>query len=496
MSMGDHSRALLLGSRATGRTEPDLRRRLEASTVLVTVDREVDGAVLTARVLLTTLRRLPIGLMLAPGGLPSSTVDEIAGAVRRIDSRRGLRIGDGLRAPDGPCSAHVHIGVKPVGPGVIRAVPDGYGAHVARNAAAVVRTARSAHPLGSIYTAAMAAAEVFKDVAEVLEGRRVDHGHLTWCPVALSPDLTVAPMQRERLRLDLALAGCGAIGTASALILQELNAEGDILLIDRQRFARENLATYSLGDQRSVRGRPWKVNLVGSHLSRYRVRRLRARVEDLPAMVDRGEVRWPHVVLGGLDSPEARRELQLLWPDRLIDGGTSDTAVALHDVVAGDGPCLICFFPPRDEDLTIARLAEMTGLSADRLARGEDVLTAEELEARTPEQQALLEPMIGRPVCGLARAIGLVDGDAGGYQPAVPFVAQQAAAHVIGRLLAIRMGMRPAGNFVEYDALIGPRPDAVDERNAGRHCYCQVKARRIQRVRESRARGAAAAGSF
>jgi hypothetical protein len=429
-----------------------------------------------------TLRRLPINLVLEPARLSKDLVEEILAGVVRVDSRRGLMLAEGLTGE----VIRVHVGAKTRVPGAIRVVPDGYGAHIVRDVGIELHIARRAHPLGSVFTAAMAAGEVFKDLAGVLDQRRVDHSHLTWCPVSLSADLTVAPMQSTTLELRLALAGCGAIGTAIALILQELDATGDIVVIDRQRFARENLWTYSLGDEAAVRGRPWKVNLVRRHLQRYRVRTLKVNVENLAAMVDEGDVVWPRMVLAGLDSPEARRGLQRLWPDRLIDGGTSDTAVGLHDVVAEDGPCLMCFFPPRTGDHTVEHLARLTGLSVDRLGHGDDLLQADELQGKTPEQKALLTPMVGKPVCGLARAAGLVESEADGYQPAVPFVAQQAACHVVGRLIACQLGVKSAGNFVEYDALIGPRADGVDRRRAVSGCHCQERADVIKKVRAAR----------
>jgi molybdopterin/thiamine biosynthesis adenylyltransferase len=485
----DHSRPLRLGSRAAGVPEDTLRQRLEHSTVVVSVDPSLPGALLTARVLAMTLRRLPIDLVLEPARLSEDLVEEIRAGVVRIDSRRGLMLADGLATE----VIRVHVGARTGDAGAIRVAPDGYGVHIARDAGVELHIARRAHPLGSVFTAAMAAGEVFKDLAGVLDRRRVDHSHLTWCPVSLSADLTVAPMQSTPLELRLALAGCGAIGTAIALILQELDATGDLLVIDRQRFARENLSTYSLGDEASVRGLPWKVNLVRRHLQRYRVRTLNANVEDLASMVDRGEVVWPRVVLAGLDSAAARRGLQRLWPDRLIDGGTSDTAVGLHDVVADDGPCLMCFFPPRSEDDTVRKLARLTGLSIDRLGHGDDPLLANELQGKTPEQEALLKPMLGKPVCGLARAAGLVESDADGYQPVVPFVAQQAACLVVGRLIADQMGVRSAGNFVEYDALIGPRVDGVDRRRTVSGCHCQERADVIRKVRAAR-RGTSSSG--
>jgi hypothetical protein len=429
-----------------------------------------------------TLRRLPITLALEPAGLPDDAVEAMKARVVRIDSRRGLAPAEGLTEK----IVRVHVGLSTEFSDVIRVAPDGYGTHVARDPEIDLRIFRPAHPLGSVFTAAVAAGEVFKDIAGVLGAHRVDHAHLAWCPVSLSTDLTAAPMQSTTLDLRLALAGCGAIGTAIALILQELDATGEILVIDRERFARENLSTYSLGDEGAVRGRAWKVNVVRRHLQRYRVRTLKANVEDLAGMVDGGEVVWPPMVLGALDTPEARRALQRLWPDRLIDGGTSDTAVGLHDVVAEGGPCLMCFFPPRTEDDTLQVLARLTGLSTDRLGRGDDPLLAEELEGRTADQQAVLRPMLGKPVCGLARAVGLVDGDAAGYQPAVPFVAQQAACLVVGRLIAAYLGAATAGNFVEYDALIGPRADCVDYRQPAASCHCRQRAEIIKQVRAAR----------
>jgi hypothetical protein len=132
-------------------------------------------------------------------------------------------------------------------------------------------------------------------------------------------------------------------------------------------------------------------------------------------------------------------------------------------------------------------VAAETGLTVERLGRGDEVLLPEEIEQLTAEQQVLLRPHLGRPVCGLAGAVGLVGLD-DGYQPAVPFIAQQAACLAVGRLLAIELGIRDLPNFVEYDGLIGPRADALDVRIANQNCYCQQRTGLIRRVREERGR--------
>lgn len=269
----DYSRVLLLGSRATDTPVAALKERLDQSAVHISIDPALTGAALTLRVLATTLRRAPGRVTIDPRGVPEGLAQSIVEAGGRRVGSRGIQLL--VRPPNR--AVHVHLGAQAPTRESIRIVPDSHGAHVARDPLAEIHVARPAHPLGAVYAAALGAAEVFKEVAAVRDERRVDHPHLTWCPVALSADLSAAPMQAATLQLDIALAGCGAVGTAIALILNELDAVGTILLVDRERFARENIATYSIGDERNARGRPRKVNLAGDYLRRYHVRPRRER---------------------------------------------------------------------------------------------------------------------------------------------------------------------------------------------------------------------------
>lgn len=492
--MRDFSRILLLGSRATDEAPELLQERLQASAVHITADPAIGGAVLTVRVLATTLRRMPGGVSVDPRCLAPNVASALTDTGERIYPGRGIQL---LQAP--PQSAiRLHVGTQSRVADVIRIVPDGYGAHITRDADAIVRVARRAHPLGSIYAATLGAAEAFKDAARVRDERRVDHRHLTWCPVALSPDLEIAPMQNRTLSLNLALGGCGAVGTAIAVILQEMDAVGMILLIDRQRFAPENVATYSIGDVHNARGRPLKVNLVGRYLARYQVRRFAGDVEELAGLVDAGTIPWPRLVMAGFDSIRARHDLQRLWPDRLIDAGTADTALGIHDVMAEQGPCLMCFLPATTGESSVVDLADKTGLSLERLGRGDDPLLEEDIRHLDAERQDLLRPHLGTLVCGLANSLGLV-GDGTGYQPAVPFIAQQAACLAVGRLLAVKLGKTSLPNFVQYDGLIGPRPDCLELRHPAPTCYCQARESIIHQVRTKRGQlraHASSAGRF
>src|ERR1035437_7392888 len=165
----EHSRGVRLAAGASGRTESELEHVLAASHVAVSVDSTLPGAFLTARVLLTTLRRLPGELSLETTGLNPKLVEELEAAVTAVDPDRPLIFG--RRAEP---SVRLHVGAGR-GNEAIRLVPDGYGAHIAGQRSAVVRPVRAANALGAIYTAALGAAEAFKVVAQVRPDRRVLH---------------------------------------------------------------------------------------------------------------------------------------------------------------------------------------------------------------------------------------------------------------------------------------------------------------------------------
>jgi hypothetical protein len=479
--MPDHSRVSRLAAGASDRSEADAALHLDGGHVHITVEAELPGAPITLRVLINTLRRMPGGLSIDDANLSPDEVRPLVDLALRLDPARGLTTTRDVPAG----AAHLHIGLAPPTNEAIRICPDGYGAHLATGYGEI-HQGRAPHPLGCVLAAAFGAAEAFKQNAPVVEARRVDHSHLTWCPVALSSDLSVAPMITEHLELDLALAGCGAIGTGIALILAEMDAGGDLLVMDFQAFGVENIATYSLGGQIDAARKRRKVDIVAEALTNYRVLKRDADLATLVEDVDRGRVRWPRTVLGALDSVPSRHAVQRLWPDQLIDAGTSDTAVGLHHVVASNGPCLMCFFPVGGGRSVVESLAHRTGLPLDLLGAGDQLLQPEHISHLDPAQRELLVRHIGKPVCNLARALGLVEG-AEDFQAAVTFVAVQAACLAVGRLLAVELGLT-LPNFVAYDTLIGPRSDALEFRHPIPTCYCQMKSARIRTVREKRSR--------
>ncbi len=481
----DHSRLLLLAERATGRPRSQLEQALEASSIAVSLDPEMPTAMLTTQVLLATLRRAPAQLVLERGRVSTADVDQLAEAVEAIDPDRSLIITNHLASTS---AVRLHVG--PRAEHAIRIVPEGYGAHIAGQRTAVISPGRPGNAVGAVYAAALGAAEAFKQTAQVLPRRRVIHRHLRFCPVTLTSDLTAAPGLPQDLELEIALLGVGAIGTGIVLLLNAMRATGRLLAVDYQRFRPENRGTYSLGGAVEVQTAPWKTDIAASLLKqRFDIKTLRGPVERLPAAIDNDpDVPWFRTVLTALDTEEARREAQRLWPDRLIDAGTGDTMLGIHDHKHAVGPCMICFFPPdRPGPSGAQRLADRTGLPVERVKRGDDPLTEEDLADLTAEQRQLLTPHIGKPVCGFAHAVGLTGLDAAGYRPSIPFVSLQAACLSIGRLISAKLGITPTGNLVQYDSLIGPQTATIDRKNQRPGCYCESRADKIERLREIRA---------
>ncbi len=476
--MTDYSRALRLAEGVTGRSASELERHLSAQTVMVSADPQLPGALSAAKRLVTTLARMPSQLLIDGDTVSVEQRDHLVSEA--LDIRRTA-----IAPPDAEPAAYVHFGLD-APRGAIRAVPDGYGAHIAGDSAAALRQHRPANALGAALAAALAATEVFKVVAKVPGSRAARHARLSFCPVALDDDVVRAPELPSSLQVNLGLVGLGAVGSAFASILAELPVGGDVLLVDRERFAPENVATYSLGGEDAARARTWKVDLAADALRNFTITRSTEPVESLPREIDAGQRAWPPIILSGLDSIVARHATQRLWPELLIDAATGDTMVGIH-VAKPDRPCLMCFLPPRHGGPSAAeRLAAATGLPVARVVRGDNPLTEDDLADLTPGQRSMLEPHLGKPVCGLAEAFGLSGIESNGYLPAIPFAAQQAACLGVGRLIAHLLGVERPDNFVQYDVFRGPMLGTVDKRSRNKDCYCTERQATITRVRELR----------
>lgn len=478
----EHSRTLRLAARASCESESELARRLAQASVVVSLERTVPGAVETAATVLETLRRGPGRLYLDASTLTTELIAVLLAGAIAVAPDKSISLAG---AP--PDAVRIHVGsCAPAG--TICGFPDGYGARIGTHGQAL-QQCRPPTALGVMLAAALLAGEAFKYLVPVRPQRCRLHAELAFCPVTLGSDLALAPDLSPDFAPDLGLIGLGAVGSAHARILGGLTNGrhgGRGLLVDPQTYAAENTGTYSLGGYADSERNTTKVDLAASALADWTLARLVGTAEEATALIDVGELKWPTTVLSGLDSIQARHAAQSLWPSRLIDAATGDTAVGLHDV-ASTGPCLRCMLPERSDAPSAATvLADALGLPIDVVMQGAHHLSQDDLSGLSVRERERLWPHLGTPICGLASAIGLTGDTSETYSPSVPFVSQQAACLSVGRLIATSVGLRGLPNFVQYDALIGPQAMTRQNRLPVSTCYCQQRARTIRAIRASR----------
>ncbi|MBY8882719.1 ThiF family adenylyltransferase [Actinacidiphila acidipaludis] len=485
----DYSRSVLLGGRAAGVTNGALLARLRNSRVHLSAEAHLPGSVETLRVLVCNLRRWPIQLSVDPGSrtqqLDQDLLEELTAAAAGIDPDRPLRIG-----PVHGEALHLHVGTRPPADASVAGVPDGHGVRLRHRGHRFPRLNAAGTGLGAVLAAATLTGEAFKTVAGLPAGTFVRRPVLDFCPVLPGEQPGLATASLPRLDRVL-LGGCGAIGTGIASILGLLRATGELAVVDKEVFEDPNVTSYSIGTRADAAARAPKVDLIATHLTQIDVIPVQGTIQDYIERVDAGAVPWPRLVLGGLDSVEARHDLQRLHADLTLDGSTggpAGTTLALHEALP-TGPCLRCYFTA-DHTAPSAeqRLHQATGLPLQRIARGEQPLTEADLEGLTDEQRQTVAPLVGKPVCGLINLIGLTGEPGDTYRPSAAFVAQQAACLVTGAWIARSSGLVTGPmRRIEYDVRFGPRPDQMtDERLPSPGCGCQTDTRLISRIRATR----------
>ncbi len=486
----DYSRSVRLGGLAAGVDECTLRERMESSRIHLTADGRLSAAAETLEVLVANLRRWPVRLSLDPGRGPGR-LDE--GLVRRlvetaagIDPDRPLRIGEA----QGGAPLRLHVGTAPPVGTAVAGVPDGHGARLRHTGHPFPRLNAPGTGLGAVLTAAMLAGEAFKVVAGLPEGKFQVTPVVDFCPVlpGEQPGTAVAP---PPVLEQVLLGGGGAIGTGIALILDLLQVSGELTAVDREVFEKPNVTSYSFGTLADAAALLPKVRLIAARLQRVEVTPFHGTIQDCIEAVDSGTLPWPRIVLGGLDSIDARHDLQRLQADLTLDGSTGGpvgTTVALHEALPA-GPCMRCYFKANHFGKSAEqRLHELTGLPLARIARGQEPLTERDLEGLDDQQREVVRQFLGRPVCGLINSAELGGGPDDRFRPSAAFVAQQAACLVVGAWIARSTGLVSGPKRrIEYDTRFGPRPDQmIDHRLPSPGCVCQKDRDLISRVREIR----------
>jgi hypothetical protein len=429
--------------------------------------------------------------VLVPAGLP-----DLTGEARELIGEIGL--GGRALDPDDQRD-HAYAAVLSVGTRAERQFPwtvinsNGWLARVSSGATSLSGECSQRNPIGARVAACLGVAEVFKRLAGVRpeRGPLLD-GLLFSAFTYRSGDADPGPALPESIALPtFLLAGCGAIGNGIVELLYALRTSGRGVLVDRQCFREENLGTCALmrvGDIGSSKAgvlaewlRAGGLDVVG----------LKSTIADIAPRLGHG-LRFPEVVLGGLDRIEPRHELQRLWPDVYLDGAISPFGcqVTRHPWGEDVGCALDVFRIPLVSSDAVAM--KMTGLPLERLHDPEALVEQHDVNAAaTEEQKAWLRARLGQPICSVVPAAVLAaistEDHADNFEPSVPFVACLSAAFVVGELVKLATGSASVlGPRFQMDVLQGPQRGALFDEGRGARCECVTRAKNIERVRAAR----------
>lgn len=478
----DYSRPLSVAS-GTAADAAGLESRLERTTIAVTFDHHAHAP--TVANLVTNLRRLPVTVYLqadSSDALMAADIESVIAAAAGIDPSKPVHAGSPPTTP----TLHLHVGANQ-SRADIAAVPDGHGTRMRRRGHQFPSGLTAGTGLGSVFTAAVLTGEAFKDIIGVHPARHRVHNLFDFNPVTLGPDGPDLPFTTIE---NTALIGAGAIGTAIGRILRQSGIEGAMTVVDPETFDLPNVTTYSLGTRDDAAAALHKTKLIARELPNLDVFRVEGTAQDFINTIDNKEVPMPRIVLGAVDDIPARHQIAKVYAALTLDGstgGAAGTTVSLKEAVP-NGPCLRCYYPTAPEITGPSpeeQLSQMTGLRIELLADGNHILSTDDIDDLPLEAVQMLTEHLGKPICGLARTLGLT-GHAEAYRPSAAFVSQQAAALVVGALIARSNDRINQLRDLEYDTLFGPDAEMVDRRLSARGCGCQRDTRIIQQVMISR----------
>lgn len=349
------------------------------------------------------------------------------------------------------------------------------------------------NPIGGLAAACLGVTEVFKRLVKPRPERGELRDAFEFSFYSYSAEDIPGPEISQCDVGALLLIGGGAIGNGVCQLLRQLPMEGQISIVDYQGFRDENLGTCLLVSTGDV-GRPKAevlANIFDTHLI------AKAYPEDVSTFVKQrlgSEVLYPRIILTGVDNIEARREVQAIWPDLIIDGaiGALSCEVTLHPW-GPDLSCLMCDF--EQPAMSAAKVqSDLTGLREDRLANLLDVVTDDDVRNARSTKKEFLAKRVGKQICAVlsdAEMERLSDtSQERSFQPSVPFVACLSSCMMVTELLRFLMrqeNMLDTG--YQFDVLIGPQNGIRKSHSRKKTCVCIDRHDVIETIRSRRISG-------
>jgi hypothetical protein len=346
-----------------------------------------------------------------------------------------------------------------------------------------------ANAIGALGAASWGVAEVFKRLIELRPERGEMSPMRCFSFFDYSESNNPGPVLPKEIPIDLVLFGAGAIGNGIVHLLLELPVVGNVVVVDNQTFQRENWGTcFGIGPREfGVPKANWASQLLEKKLT---AGWLHGSVEDYIAKC--GKVySYPRLALDALDTIAARRQVQSLWPDQIIDGAIGPTIceVTLHPW-NGNCSCLRCDFQEAEVD-ALELQARASGLSPSRLASLSSYVTEADVNAAPEHLKDWLKRRQGKQICSVVSeavlaSLSLKKPDEG-FEPSAPFVACQSSCMVVGEALRYSLGWEPMLHTgFQFDSLVGPQNGVRKIHFRKSECECVQRRQNIEHVREIR----------
>lgn len=364
---------------------------------------------------------------------------------------------------------------------------DGWAVQVCSTAGPMELNFRRFNPAATLAAAALGASEVFKRLLGVVPPLGELFGNEVFSLLTYNADADQGPNLRAPLKLDCMLVGHGAIGNGIRHALLELPLEGWLAIIDHQKAGEENWGTYvdltplgfghskaklaAEGWSSAVRPYPFEID-----------------IRAAPALIGKN-LPNPDLVLAGLDNIEARHQLQLLWPDLIIDGAIGDVSCQVSRHPWGpDTACLQCLFREAGGENSTLAAARVSGLSPEAAANQEEVVTLADVEGAEGEKKAWLAQRLGQKRCSVIREAFTTQmtGGAALFSPSAPFVACFSGAMVVAEFIKARMGLAtPLDPRFQFNVLVGPARGTLLEQGRRARCFCVSRQRVVSAYRKN-----------
>lgn len=478
-----------LAAQLTGLRQDEALRFLTSREVVLDW-REPIEELSSGRALIRTAANLVVRFCPQLRLLPRSTfADELSAMLGAIDKNA-----EPLATP-GDSAIRVHLGGESAQADVTGSA-DGWVAYVSGLGDALPRLADSQNVLGAHAAASFVASETFKH-ALPLRREFVWHAPLTaysvyeYGPVSMrAPELGAVDLDWSYL-----LAGAGAVGQACADVVVSSGARGELPVVDRGYVDDEtNLNRSVLAIESDLDAMMPKLDLVRRRAegSRLRIIPFQGELGDLIRAIEARERPWPSVVASALDNPDARRELQGLWPDFLFEGATGDTMAqifrhAFHERRA----CLRCLHGLMEATANYEEvMALRTGMSAADIAMAlldpSRTVTEAVIEAAPPDVRAIASRHRGRDICGYLSEIEKFFGIKT-TEPvllSVSFTSYLAGVFLASELLKHSAGVPTlVASRYQIDPIVNLAPERPFAQNREATCYCVERAETITEYR-------------